>query len=78
MLFTLDNKLYDVSAFASKHPGGEKILRKLAGSNIGSYMKGLERVSGLKHEHSPAAYEILSRYAVDHSIEVKVLQFILL
>lgn len=45
-------------------------MRKLAGANIDEYMKGLERVNGLKHEHSRAAYDILARYAVDHNIEV--------
>lgn len=73
MLFTLNNKLYNVTAFASKHPGGAKVLRKLAGGDIDKYMKGLERVNGLKHEHSDAAYEILYRHAVDHNIEVNLL-----
>lgn len=79
----MDGKLYEVSGFAKKHPGwslnifqnmttlgGEKVLRKLAGTEINSYMKGLERVNDLKHEHSEAAYQILSRYSVDHRIEV--------
>ncbi|KAI6218084.1 Fatty acid 2-hydroxylase [Aphelenchoides besseyi] len=69
LLFTVDGKLYDVNEFAHKHPGGEKILRLVAGSDATKYMQGLERIKGVKHEHSKAAYDILERYAVDHRIE---------
>lgn len=40
------------------------------GSEIDSYMKGLEKVNGMSHEHSEAAYQILGRYYIDHQIEV--------
>ncbi|KAI6229026.1 Fatty acid 2-hydroxylase [Aphelenchoides fujianensis] len=52
-----------------KHPGGEKVLRLLAGADATSFMAGQERIIGVKHEHSKAAYDILERYAVDHRIE---------
>ncbi|CAD5205575.1 unnamed protein product [Bursaphelenchus okinawaensis] len=69
LLFTLKGKLYDVRKFAEKHPGGRKILDKCAGGDLAEYMSGETRIMGLKHEHSSAAYDILDRYAVDHSIE---------
>uniref|UniRef100_A0A915EGY0 Cytochrome b5 heme-binding domain-containing protein n=1 Tax=Ditylenchus dipsaci TaxID=166011 RepID=A0A915EGY0_9BILA len=70
LLISLDGKLYDVAGFASKHPGGEKVLRQVAGlDNIADYMNGQERVLGMKHQHSKAAYDILERYSVQRSIE---------
>ena len=70
LIISLNSKLYDVSAFASKHPGGEKVLRVVAGQDVAVYMNGSKRISHVKHEHSKAAYDILERYAVDQSIEV--------
>ncbi|KAH7701208.1 Protein C25A1.5, partial [Aphelenchoides avenae] len=61
--------LYDVAPFAKKHPGGEKVLRKLAGGEIDRFMNGENGILGVRHEHSKAAYDILDRYAVDRSFE---------
>lgn len=71
MLVTLKGKLYDVRNFAKKHPGGRKVLEKVSGGEVDRYMRGEERILSVKHEHSEAAYEMLERYAVEHSFKVK-------
>jgi len=58
-------RYYDVAKFAKRHPGGEKVLRKVAGEDIASYLSGSRRLLGVKHEHSPAALRILDKYAID-------------
>ncbi|CAI5439214.1 unnamed protein product [Caenorhabditis angaria] len=65
LLVHLDGKLYDIADFAQKHPGGAKVLHKLAGEEIGEFMRGERRIMGVKHEHSEAAYGMLERYSVD-------------
>jgi len=69
LIVSLNSKLYDVSAFASKHPGGAKVLKAVAGQDLTMYMNGSQRIIQLKHEHSKSAYDILERYAIDQSIE---------
>lgn len=71
LLVLLNGKYYDVSGFARKHPGGEKILRKVAGGDISKYMNGSEKVLHVRHQHSEAAYGILERYSLDDSYEVE-------
>jgi len=47
-------KVYDVSSFASDHPGGDDILLKYAGQDVTAVMKDAS-----EHEHSESAYSIL-------------------
>jgi len=54
LLVELKSKLFDVSAFAKRHPGGEKVLREVAGGDVSRFMTGEERLFGLRHEHSKA------------------------
>lgn len=72
LLVKFNNKLYDIKKFASKHPGGRKVLEKVAGSKIDKFMKGEERIMGVRHEHSEAAFEMLERYSLDQSFKVCV------
>uniref|UniRef100_F1KSC8 Fatty acid 2-hydroxylase n=1 Tax=Ascaris suum TaxID=6253 RepID=F1KSC8_ASCSU len=65
LLLSIRGKLYDVALFAHKHPGGAKVLRRVAGEEADRFMEGHERIMGVKHEHSDAAYRMLERYAVD-------------
>uniref|UniRef100_A0A0N4Z0C4 Cytochrome b5 heme-binding domain-containing protein n=1 Tax=Parastrongyloides trichosuri TaxID=131310 RepID=A0A0N4Z0C4_PARTI len=69
LFLSLNGRYYDVREFASKHPGGKKVLEKLAGGEIDRYMKGQERIFGVKHEHSEAAYKMLETYSVDRKQE---------
>uniref|UniRef100_A0A914XV96 Cytochrome b5 heme-binding domain-containing protein n=1 Tax=Panagrolaimus superbus TaxID=310955 RepID=A0A914XV96_9BILA len=69
LLVNYKNKLYDIKKFASKHPGGKKVLEKVAGSNIDKFMRGEERIMGVRHEHSEAAFEMLERYSLDQSFK---------
>lgn len=64
LLLLLNDRVYDVSRFATKHPGGEKVLRKLAGEDVSEYMRGERRILGVKHNHSEAAYQMLEKYDV--------------
>jgi sterol desaturase/sphingolipid hydroxylase (fatty acid hydroxylase superfamily) len=73
LLVSLNSKLYDVAAFARKHPGGEKVLRRVAGGDIDRFMSGEDGILGVKHEHSKAAYDILQRYSIDRSFEKDIL-----
>ncbi|GMT00783.1 hypothetical protein PENTCL1PPCAC_22957 [Pristionchus entomophagus] len=69
LLVHLDGVLYDISEFASKHPGGIKVLQKVSGTEIGRFMRGEERIMGVKHEHSQSAYEMLRKYDVSREHE---------
>uniref|UniRef100_A0A914RKQ7 SH3 domain-containing protein n=1 Tax=Parascaris equorum TaxID=6256 RepID=A0A914RKQ7_PAREQ len=42
-----------------------QVLRRVAGEEADRFMEGRERIMGVKHEHSDAAYRMLERYAVD-------------
>ncbi|CAB3408134.1 unnamed protein product [Caenorhabditis bovis] len=64
LLVHLNGELYDIANFANKHPGGAKVLNRLAGEEIGEYIRGEKRIMGVRHEHSEAAYNMLERYNV--------------
>ncbi|CAI4230202.1 unnamed protein product [Auanema sp. JU1783] len=66
LLVRLKGKLYDVAQFADKHPGGIKVLHKVAGEDIDEFMSGNVRISGVKHEHSEAAYKMIEKYDVEN------------
>lgn len=70
LLVSLNGKLFDISGFVKKHPGGEKVLLKAAGEDIKRFMDGTERILSVKHQHSEAAYNILQRYSIDQTYEV--------
>lgn len=75
LLISLNGKFYDVAAFVTKHPGGGKVLRHVAGEDVADYMSGQKRVNGLRHEHSKAAYDILEKYCIEQSVQVRKLNF---
>lgn len=64
ILITFNGKIYNISNFIPKHPGGEKVLLNIAGAEINTYLSGQKELLGLRHEHSKAAYEILDRYSL--------------
>lgn len=66
LLLLMKGRVYDVAQFAAKHPGGQKVLHKLAGEEVGEFMKGEKRILGVKHEHSEAAYQMMERYDVEN------------
>lgn len=47
-----------------------QVLRRVAGEEADRFMEGHERIMGVKHEHSDAAYRMLERYAVDKCFQV--------
>jgi 4-hydroxysphinganine ceramide fatty acyl 2-hydroxylase len=53
------DKVYDVSAFLSDHPGGEDLILAHAGKDIEEVMK-----DRLEHEHSESAYSMLDEYVI--------------
>lgn len=54
-----NNKVYDVTEFILDHPGGDDLILNYAGKDVTDVMKDV-----LEHEHSEAAYEILSEYCI--------------
>ncbi|KAL6732664.1 hypothetical protein Aduo_003403 [Ancylostoma duodenale] len=66
LLLLLKGRVFDVAQFAAKHPGGEKVLRKLAGEDVDEFMRGERRILGVKHEHSQAAYQMMEKYDVEN------------
>ncbi|VDM17642.1 unnamed protein product [Wuchereria bancrofti] len=70
LLIRVNGILYDIALFASKHPGGQKVLKHLAGENVDEYMNGTKRILGVKHAHSAAAYRMLKKYSVDNCYEI--------
>ena len=75
LLVELNGRLFDVAQFASQHPGGEKVLRQLAGEKVDEYMRGEKRILGVKHEHSEAAYKMLEKYDVKQYHKVGMVNF---
>ena len=69
LLVTYKSRLYDVAEFAARHPGGQKVLRAAAGAEVDQLLEGGQRLMGLRHEHSAAAYEILERYSLDQQFK---------
>ena len=53
-----EGKVYDVTGFADRHPGGLDILEKEGGHDVTNLM------STVPHSHSLAAYEILNKYCI--------------
>ncbi|KAI8376015.1 uncharacterized protein BYT42DRAFT_573106 [Radiomyces spectabilis] len=51
---TLNDRVYDVTAFLADHPGGADLILDYAGKDVTAIMKDVQ-----EHEHSESAYEIL-------------------
>ena len=58
-LVTLDNRVYDVTSFLPDHPGGSELIEAYRGKDVKSIMADVA-----SHDHSDAAYEILSECLV--------------
>lgn len=54
-----NGKVYDITRFLPDHPGGDDIVLKFAGKDIGAAMKDVN-----EHEHSESAYEMIEDFAV--------------
>lgn len=52
-------KVYDVTDFADKHPGGLGVLREHSGKDVTQLMQ-----ESNPHRHSKAAYTILNKYYI--------------
>ena len=74
LLVKYQDRLFDITEFAPRHPGGEKLLRAVAGGEVDAQLGGEQHVRGQRHQHSKAAYEILARYSLDR--QFKVFKFI--
>ncbi|VDN43579.1 unnamed protein product [Gongylonema pulchrum] len=70
LLMRVSGKLYDIALFARKHPGGQRVLKRLAGEDVDLYMTGAKRILGVRHEHSAAAFRMLEKYSVERCVEV--------
>lgn len=54
-----DGKVYDVTRFLDDHPGGDDLVLKYAGKDIGEIMKDPN-----EHEHSESAYDMLDEFLI--------------
>lgn len=54
-----NGKVYDVTSFLSDHPGGDDLIVKYAGEDIGEVMQDPK-----EHEHSDSAYDMLDEFLV--------------
>lgn len=52
-------KVYDVTEFADRHPGGRELLQKHNGRDVETVMQ-----SSASHAHSNRAYSIMEKYFV--------------
>lgn len=52
-------KVYDVTEFLADHPGGDDLILRYAGKDVGEAM-----ADPIEHEHSDAAYDMLSEYQI--------------
>jgi len=54
-----DEKVYDVTDFAERHPGGAEYLKEYAGQDVTEVLK-----RETPHQHSSSAYSILQKYYI--------------
>lgn len=52
-------KVYDVTDFAPDHPGGDDLIMRFAGKDMGDIMDDVD-----EHSHSESAYELLEEYCI--------------
>jgi len=56
---TRDGKVYDVTQFLPDHPGGDDLILKYAGKDVGEIMK-----DSSEHDHSDSAYSMLDEFLI--------------
>lgn len=56
---TRDGKVYDVTQFLQDHPGGDDLILKYAGKDVGEIMK-----DSTEHDHSDSAYNMLDEFVI--------------
>ncbi|KAJ8087261.1 fatty acid alpha-hydroxylase [Marasmius tenuissimus] len=54
-----NGRVYDITSFLPDHPGGDDIVLKYAGQDIGAAM-----ADKTEHEHSDAAYEMMDDFCI--------------
>ncbi|KAI0071275.1 oxidoreductase [Panus rudis PR-1116 ss-1] len=54
-----NGRVYDVTSFLADHPGGDDLILKYAGKDVGAVMKDPE-----EHVHSDSAYEMLEDFVI--------------
>jgi 4-hydroxysphinganine ceramide fatty acyl 2-hydroxylase len=52
-------RVYDVTDFVNDHPGGDDLITKFAGQDIGDAMEDED-----EHMHSASAYSVLDEYCI--------------
>jgi 4-hydroxysphinganine ceramide fatty acyl 2-hydroxylase len=65
-LVTLGNNVYDVTAFLPDHPGGSDLIEAFRGKDVKVMM-----ADEPSHDHSDAAYEILSEFLIGYLVSSK-------
>lgn len=65
-----EGKVYDVTDFADRHPGGREHLVKQVGNDVTQQME-----SETPHHHSLAAYTILKKYCIGNLMQVGDMQY---
>lgn len=65
-----EGKIYDVTDFADRHPGGREHLVKQVGNDVTQQME-----SETPHHHSLAAYTILKKYCIGNLMQVRDMQY---
>jgi 4-hydroxysphinganine ceramide fatty acyl 2-hydroxylase len=56
---TRDGKVYDMTQFLPDHPGGDDLILKYAGRDVGEAMK-----DSTEHDHSDSAYSMLDEFLI--------------
>lgn len=54
-----DGKVYDVTRFLDDHPGGDDLILKYAGRDVGEIMKDPD-----EHAHSESAYDMMGEFLI--------------
>ena len=65
----VNGNVYDVTSFASIHPGGKEFIVQHAGQNVTDLIKQED-----VHIHSEAAYSLLEAYKIGQTVVSKLLR----
>ncbi|KAI0229104.1 hypothetical protein LSAT2_020472 [Lamellibrachia satsuma] len=64
LLLAVDGRIYNVTDFAGRHPGGVALLQQYAGQDVTDALR-----DDTSHVHSSTAYRVLEKYYIGDLVD---------